>query len=167
MKGPLAVIFIILSSSAASAQSVVYKSYALASRPGVTEIPTWPYLSSASFYNQSAPNGSIVFAQSSTGWIEFFQSARGHFYYSPSSIERTGQIVRVKYYVDAPIEGKLVVWKNEIDCSRRTITAVSAEEFNWQTRAFIRSYDLGGDPPQGITSGTMPYDLAARVCRPQ
>jgi hypothetical protein len=97
-------------------------------------------------------------------WTPFFRSSSARYYYSPSSIQRMGRIVRVKYYGDMPVEGALAVWTNEIDCVSRTINSVSADMFDWRTKAFISSTDLRGGSAKTITRDTMPYDLAQRVC---
>lgn len=107
-------------------------------------------------------------AQTQSSWTEFFDNGRGgHFYFSPSSVQRAGRTVRVKWYSSISVGDETQVYLSEIDCSRQTTRNLSVDRFNARSGSYIGTVDLGdGDdnPADSIDRGSMGDYLAQRVC---
>ena len=102
-------------------------------------------------------------AWAQSDWSQFFSYNGVDFYYSPASVEHSGDYVTVKWHDSQESQ---LIYLAQIDCSARTIQSLSVDRYDTETGAFIETVDLRnnstidaiGDP------GTMAASLAQDTC---
>ena len=102
-------------------------------------------------------------AQNETDWKAYFTFKDVTFYYSPSTLVRDGDTRIVKWH--DTINPQLV-FKSRVDCAARTITSVSADEYDLITGEYYDTKDLTENAvadPLG-TPASMGSHLASVVC---
>ncbi len=110
---------------------------------------------------QSQPNGYY------TDWVEYYYNAgvNAHFYYSPRSIYRIGDLRQVEWTDSSPKGAYKIVFLVHIDCTKRTIQSRIAKRYDASSNAFIDATDLSQNAPvEGVTPGSMADRLVNAVC---
>jgi hypothetical protein len=102
-------------------------------------------------------------AQNETDWAAYFTYQDITFYYAPSTVERNGATRIVKWH---DTRNPQVVFKSRIDCAARTITSISADEYDLITGEWYDTKDLSehAQPDDLGTPASMGSHLAATVC---
>jgi len=102
-------------------------------------------------------------AQNETDWKPYFTFKSVTFYFSPSTVARDGDVRTVKWHDTLNPQ---VVFESRIDCVARTITSVSADEYDLITGEYYDTKDLSqnAQPDELGTSASMGSHLAAAVC---
>ena len=102
-------------------------------------------------------------AQNETDWKSYFTYQGVTFYYAPSTVERDGAARVVKWHDTLNPQ---VVFKSRIDCGARTITSISADEYDLITGEWYDTKDLSENAmPDDLGSpSSMGSHLAAVVC---
>lgn len=102
-------------------------------------------------------------AQNETDWNPYFTFQNVTFYYAPSTVQRDGAIRIVKWHDTLNPQ---VVFRSRIDCAARTITTVSADEYDLITGEWYDTKDLSENAATDAlgTNASMGSHLAAVVC---
>lgn len=100
-------------------------------------------------------------------WTEYYYNAGvdAHFYYSPRSIYRIGELRQVEWTDSKPKGAVKLVYIVHIDCTNRTIESRSVKRYDAVTSAYIDAVDLTGQAPVSpVTPGSMADRLLRAVC---
>lgn len=100
--------------------------------------------------------------QNESDWKAYFTFKTVTFFYSPSTLRRDGAVREVKWH---DTRNPQVVFKIRIDCTARTIQALSADQYDLITGAYYETADLSGTPVDQLGSpDSMGSHLAGAVC---
>ena len=104
---------------------------------------------------------SVAFAQSD--WTDFFDYQGTSFYYSPGSVQHSGDYVSVKWH-DTNLPS--LVYTAQINCSAQTIQSLAVDRYDPQSGAFIETVDLRNNSTADAIGGsyTMAGHLAQTTC---
>ncbi len=96
-------------------------------------------------------------------WSQFFSYNGIDFYYSPGSVQHSGDYVTVKWYDSDRSE---LVYLAQINCPAQTIQSLEVDRHDPQTGAFIETVDLRANSTADAIGGsyTMAGHLAQTTC---
>jgi hypothetical protein len=102
-------------------------------------------------------------AVAQSDWSLFFSYNGIDFYYSPESVQHSGDYVTMKWHDSQESQ---LIYLAQIDCSARTIQSLSVDRYDPQTGAFIETVDLRNNSTVDAIgdSGTMAAMLAQDTC---
>jgi hypothetical protein len=101
-------------------------------------------------------------AQNESDWKPYFTFEDITFYYAPSTIQRDGDLRAVKWH---DTRNPQVVFKVRINCAKRTIQSLSADEYDLVTGDYYETQDLSGTPVDELGSPkSMGSNLEKVVC---